>query len=61
MFVGYCTKSKGYRLINPENGELLIARDVVFFEHQMYTKANEAQKEKETIAINLKNYEEFLR
>ena len=35
IHVGYCEKSKGYRLIDPKDGKLYKARNVVFFENEM--------------------------
>ena len=32
VFVGYNEESKGYRLLNPKNDQLIISRDVVFDE-----------------------------
>jgi hypothetical protein len=35
IHVGYCEDSKGYRLIDPKDGKLYKARNVVFLENEM--------------------------
>ena len=30
VFIGYDSRSKGYKLYNPINGKVIISRDVVF-------------------------------
>ena len=35
IHVGYCEESKGYRLIDPKDGKLYKARNVVFLENEM--------------------------
>lgn len=57
VFVGYCDESKGYRLVNPTNRQLHKARDVVFFENQMYQKVCQLEKQKETVTVNQQNNE----
>ena len=37
IFVGYCTKSKAYRLYNPVGGKVIISRNVVFNEEGRWT------------------------
>ena len=32
VFIGYASRSKGYKLYNPINGKVIISRDVVFDE-----------------------------
>lgn len=53
IFVGYCEESKGYRLIDPSNGELHRARDVVFFEDQLYHGATNSKKQQDHVTISL--------
>ena len=36
IFVGYSDETKGYRLYNPENKELIISRDVIFNENDAW-------------------------
>lgn len=62
IFVGYCEESKGYRLIDPSNGELHRARDVVFFESQFHQKRTETKEEEAPPeVIYLENDEEMQR
>lgn len=35
IFVGYCDRSKGYRLINPETGKITNSRDVIFLDESV--------------------------
>jgi transposase InsO family protein len=33
LFIGYCIQSKGYRLYNPNNGKIMVSRNVIFDEN----------------------------
>lgn len=41
ILVGYCTKSKAYRLFDPENKKIVISRDVQFDEHSSWKSSPE--------------------
>ena len=54
IFIGYCTQSKGYRLYNPENGQIVVSRNVLFDEEASWQWESVAQQTQveETIEEN---------
>ena len=61
VFVGYCTKSKAYRLYEPLSGKITISRDVVFDEHTSWDwKAKDDEKNPQLEIEEEKNIAEQL-
>lgn len=55
LFVGYCTDSKGYRIINVETNEIIKSRDVIFDENKLMTSNRSDKDEEETNSEYLSN------
>ncbi|KAJ1700426.1 hypothetical protein LUZ63_000205 [Rhynchospora breviuscula] len=44
IFIGYCTQTKGYRLFNPEDGKIIVSRNVLFDEESEWIWKNETNQ-----------------
>jgi len=51
VFIGYDSRSKGYKLYNPINGKVIISRDVVFDEEDSW--AWDISSNEETVSFPL--------
>lgn len=57
IFLGFNTGQKGYKLYHLETMEILVSRDVVFYEHVLPFKQNLPEKELNPIPIPIPDFE----
>ena len=60
IFTGYNTKSKAFKLYNPETMAVIINRDVTFDEKGMWDWSSKSQQEQMVIVDNNEENDEWL-